>query len=462
MKKVIVLGGGVSGLACEFFLNLGNKVEVSGFEKNSYFGGHAYSWREYDGFWDDGPHVFFGVKNEAEPFFDFFSDTEVDATVLNFADGNWIHHPVYVNLIDLPVFESEKLVKSLINAPVQTLSTNVEIKNYRDFLTHTYGEYFSDKFPLRYNDKYWRSDISKLSTNWINSRMFKPTIEQILKGVNERQNLHYINKFRYPLSDGYSSYFKKAISTSKIKKNVKIKKINMTSKSIATDLGEFNYDHLINTMPLTSFIKLCKDVPIAVQKASEKLECTSMLIVNVSFTGEVDPFFHWAYIHDTNFFSTRITNYSNLNISLNDKLNTGKNMNNLRSRLQVEVYESPSQPFKLSHDEIARKVVDELSLMGLIPKTANVSWSIRYSKMANVIFNLEREDSLDLIYNFLGKFGLERTENDLSANFVEPKSYPNTAGDLSLVGRFAQWNYYWTHDCIKKAKVIANLILEKV
>ena len=91
-----------------------------------------------------------------------------------------------------------------------------------------------------------------------------------------------------------------------------------------------------------------------------------------------------------------------------------------------------------------------------------MSWSIRYSKIANVIFNLDREESLELIYNFLGKFGLERTENDLSANFVEPKSYPTIAGDLSLVGRFAQWNYYWTHDCIKKAKVISNLILEKI
>lgn len=461
MKKVIVLGGGISGLACEFFLNQGDKVEVLGFEKNTYFGGHAYSWRENEGFWDDGPHVFFGVKNEVEPFFDFSNDTEVNATVLNYADGNWINHPVYVNLIDLPVSETERLVHSLVNAPVQRSNAQIELRNYREFLTHTYGEYYSGKFPLRYNDKYWRSDISNLSTDWINSRMFKPTIEQILKGTSERQELHYISKFRYPIIGGYSSYFKKAISVSKIKKNVEIKKISLSNKSITTDLGEFNYDFLINTIPLNDFIKLCEDVPIAIQQASQKLEYTSMLIVNISFTGKVDPFFHWAYIHDTNFFSTRVTNYSNLNFSLNDESNIYKKSTIIQSRLQVEVYESHSQTFQLSHDEIARKVISELRLMGLIPKAAQVGWSLKYSKMANVIFNLDRKDSLELIYNFLEKFGLERTENDLSANYVEPKLNPPTIGDLSLVGRFAQWNYYWTHDCIKKSKVVSNLILEK-
>jgi protoporphyrinogen oxidase len=460
MKKVIILGGGISGLACEFFLNLGQEIEVVGFEKNSYFGGHAYSWEENGGFWDDGPHVFFGEKNDVEPFFDFSNDTEIDATVLNFADGNWINHPVYVNLVDLPVEVSEKLARSLINAPSQTSNKDIKISNYNEFLTHTYGDYFAGKFPLRYNDKYWRSDIANLSTDWVNSRMFKPTLDQILKGTKKRQNLHYINKFRYPISNGYSSYFREAISNSKIKKNIEIKSIDLGKRSVTTELGEFDYDHLINTMPLTSFIKLCKDVPVEIYQAIKKLECTSMLIVNVSFDGEVEPFFHWAYIHDTNFFSTRITNYSNLNFNLVDRLNIERKSQSFQSRLQIEVYESISQPFKLSHEEIAKKVVHELVQMGLIPKTAKVSWSTRYSKMANVIFNLDRENSLEIVYSFLGKFGLDRTENDLSANFIEPEKLHTTTGILSLVGRFAQWNYYWTHDCIKKAKITSSIILE--
>ena len=76
MNKVIILGGGVSGLACDYYLNLVNDLDVTGYEKNSYLGGHAYSWSENGYVWDDGPHVFFGTKKDVEPFFNFSNDNE--------------------------------------------------------------------------------------------------------------------------------------------------------------------------------------------------------------------------------------------------------------------------------------------------------------------------------------------------------------------------------------------------
>jgi protoporphyrinogen oxidase len=459
MNKVIILGGGVSGLACDYYLNLVNDLDVTGYEKNSYLGGHAYSWSENGYVWDDGPHVFFGTKKDVEPFFNFSNDNEIDATVLNFADGHWINHPIYVNLIDLPVSELEILSKSLINSPAQLPSHKFEVSNYRNFLINTYGEYYAEKFPLRYNSKYWRSDLSNMSSDWINSRMFKPTIDQILTGTKKRQELHYINKFRYPVENGYLSYFKEAISNSRINTNVEVIEINLKDKKVTTNLGDIDYDFLINTMPLTKFVSLCRDIPGEVLEASNKLEHTSMLVVNLTFKGIVSPFFHWAYIHDINFFSTRITNYSNLNLNFNDHSYSNKETDNHETRLQIEVYESNSQPFTISHDKIARKVVDELIQMGVIQKNAIVKWSTRYAAMANVIFNLDRKPSLEIIYDYLESFGLGRNQNEFSANLIDSEINLPFESNLFLVGRFAQWNYYWTHDCAKKAKIIVNQII---
>ena len=460
MKKVLILGGGVSGLACDFYLKSNTKVEVLGFEQNPYLGGHAYSWAEDEYFWDDGPHVFFGTKNDVEPFFNFSNDTEVNATVLNFADGKWINHPVYVNLVDLPKDEAEDLSNSLIKSRAQSSYFKNESSNYKNFLVDTYGDDYAEKFPLRYNNKYWRSDLSEMSTDWINSRMFKPSINQVLDGVKSRQNLHYINKFRYPIKNGYLSYLKEAVTDSRIKKNIVVKEVDLSKRKVTTDIGEFYYDYLINTMPLNSFISMCKDVPIAVKEASSKLENTSMLIVNVTFAGIVDPFFHWAYIHDSSLLSTRITNYSNLNYNFDEKKFDLKNSILKTSRLQVEVYESKSQPFALSHDDIATRVVDELFSIGLIPKKNTAKWSIGYSAMANVIFNLNRRNSLEKIFDYLEEYGLGRTEHEFSANLIESDSTPMSS--LFLVGRFAQWNYYWTHDCARKAKIVANQISKEV
>jgi protoporphyrinogen oxidase len=68
---------------------------------------------------------------------------------------------------------------------------------------------------------------------------------------------------------------------------------------------------------------------------------------------------------------------------------------------------------------------------------------------------------LEVIYEFLEKFGLPRQANEFNANFAEMNQSNSPANDLFLVGRFAQWNYYWTHDCAKKAKEVAHQIVNR-
>ena len=74
MKRVVILSAGISGLATEYFLKQEFNLEVSGYEKNSYYGGHAFSWKENDAIWDEGPQIFFGKANDVEPFFDLSID----------------------------------------------------------------------------------------------------------------------------------------------------------------------------------------------------------------------------------------------------------------------------------------------------------------------------------------------------------------------------------------------------
>ena len=63
---------------------------------------------------------------------------------------------------------------------------------------------------------------------------------------------------------------------------------------------------------------------------------------------------------------------------------------------------------------------------------------------------------MEKIFDYLEEYGLGRTNNEFSANLIESVSTPMSS--LFLVGRFAQWNYYWTHDCARKAKIVANQI----
>jgi hypothetical protein len=37
----------------------------------------------------------------------------------------------------------------------------------------------------------------------------------------------------------------------------------------------------------------------------------------------------------------------------------------------------------------------------------------------------------------------------------------DTVGDLVLAGRFGQWKYYWTDDCVLRGKYISEAINSK-
>ena len=455
MKRVVILGAGISGLATEYFLKQEPSVIVSGYEKNPYHGGHAFSWKEKEAIWDEGPHVFFGKMNDVEPFFDFSIDAEQPATVLNFADGDWIPHPIYVNLFALPENRKSEMTTSLLGASAQHEKNHLDSRqDYGSWLIGAYGETFSKNYPMKYTRKYWRVEPKSMSTDWIGERMFAPSELEILEGAKGAQLLHYIKKFRYPKKGGYSKYFAKSISNSNFKLNSRITGINLDQKIIQIGAENVDYDFLVSTIPLTSFINLLLEVPSEIRVASQNLQCTSLLLVNLQIESTVEPYFHWAYVHDEELFSTRITNYTNLGIG---------NQNDKTSYLQVEVYETADQPFRTTHEEVANAVENELREIGLIRAGARVSKTFHYSAHANVIFTHSRGRSLKLIFDYLEEFGLGRDVNENSPNFV-PRTLGNTnpGQELFLTGRFAQWNYYWTHDCVKRAREVSRDIVKQL
>jgi len=86
------------------------------------------------------------------------------------------------------------------------------------------------------------------------------------------------------------------------------------------------------------------------------------------------------------------------------------------------------------------------------------SYHTKWVDWANVIFDQEREIAQNVIFTWLESLGMTREEDDL-----EPMSDWETkktikVGDIVLAGRFAQWKYFWTDDCVMRAKYIVDNI----
>jgi len=130
--------------------------------------------------------------------------------------------------------------------------------------------------------------------------------------------------------------------------------------------------------------------------------------------------------------------------------------------VQVEVYFSRYRPFTDTTESVADTVVDELVEMGLIDPDSvggksNLTVHTKWVPWANVLFHHQTKDALDVIWKWMEQFGLERESDDLLplTDWNERKNKSPNA-PLSMAGRFGQWKYYWTDDCVMRGALLNN------
>lgn len=443
-----ILGCGLSGISSSF--HLGHKNCIL-FEKNEYMGGHIYSYEKDGCIWDEGPHVSFTKNNYVKQLFqknlndDFL---EYNTIVSNYYNTSWIPHPAQSNLYAVPEPDKTLCFNDFLLA--RKGISDVKILNYEDWLTAAFGKVFYEKFPKVYTEKYWTVPCNELTIDWVGERVFYPEINDVKEGyIGPREKSdHYITNIRYPRYNGFYSFVKKMTDGIIVSLGYELKYISFLNKSILFENGEIhNYDKLISTIPLPVLISK-SDAPQNVKEAAHNLKCTSVLLINIVASHLTQQNCHWLYVYNKNYYSTRI-NFS-------DRLSVNNAPENT-SAIQVEVYFSDNKKMTNSIDDIANAVCEELIEMGLIlDKSYIKSKHTKFVSWANVIFDHNRIKSLDLILNWLSKVGLIRNKQDLLPTTNWEKISLNDKAELFLAGRFAEWKYYWSDDCILTGKAIAD------
>jgi protoporphyrinogen oxidase len=447
LKKYTILGAGLSSISASYHLGHNNCIL---FERNNYVGGHIYSEKINDFIWDEGPHVSF-TKNEyvknlfANNIKGDFLQYPVDP--MNYYKGSWIPHPAQSNLWAVP----SPLNKNCLFDFISTRENQNKVcLNYYDWLKLSFGELFTDVFSVSYTKKYWTVHPMELTTDWVGERIFRPDIEDVKNGFIAPldKKTHYITEVRYPKIGGYFGFAEKMYTGANISLNKELLFIDFNTKKLSFKDGSiFNYDYLINTIPLPILIER-SSAPDYIKEAANELNCTSVLLINICISHPALRSNNWIYVYDENKFSTRI-NYTEL-LSPN---NAPKG----KSGIQVEVYFSRHKSKEMDDEEIAKVVSGELIEMGLIKGLEYIeSCHTRWVKWANIIFDHKRKEAQKVVFDFLEKYGLIREEDELDPMTDWEKKKPFKMGKIVLAGRYAQWKYYWTDDCILRGKLIAD------
>lgn len=426
--RCTILGAGLAGLSTSFHIGHDNCII---YEAKPYYGGLIYSEIREGYTWDVGPHISF-TKSEyvrnlfAESVNQEFEELEVSAG--NYFRGHWIDHPAQSNLYQIP----EPLRTECLNSFLQARSreaTQPQPANYQELLYQAFGRVFADTFPAAYNRKVWTVAPINLGVDWIGPRVFYPSVQDVkdgFKGPLDRAT-HYVTTARYPSRGGFISFARKLAYSARIYYGKTLETINFSKRQIGfSDGTQSDYHTLVSTVPLPTLINCAKDIPDEVREAASLLRCTNLLLVEIAANHQQNSKYDWIYVYDEDKLSTRISFIEGW---------SPNNVPDSTTGIQVEVYGSVYRPLPTDRKEVTRKVQLELVEMGLLESLeAVISVHVRHVPWANVIFDHNRQAALDTVNAFLDSFGVMRA------------------------GRYAEWQYLWTDDCVLSGQRVAETI----
>jgi protoporphyrinogen oxidase len=418
MANIVVLGSGMAGFGAAHRLHAEGITPVM-YDKNDYHGGHTASFRSDTGFlFDVGPHISFTKDPRIQNLFAESVNQEYETVQINLNNywrGHWPLHPVQLHLHGLP----EDLVVNVIRDFVQEhQKPEIPIKNYEDWLLSSFGKTFTETFPMQYTRKYHTTPASNMSTDWLGPRIYRPSLEEVLRGAvsPSAPHVHYITHFRYPSAGGFVNYLKKFVPLGNLKLKHELVSIDPVARELRFSNGHVtNYDGLVSSVPLPDLIRMIPGAPPEVVAASRRLACTTCVLVNVGVNRADLSNAHMTYFYDEDICFTRL-GFPHMLTARNAPPGTGS--------IQAEVYFSDKyKPLTGSPEDWIEPVISDLRRCGLLREDDRVLYSkamlLRY---ANIIFDLDRAAALATVHGYLDEIG------------------------IAYCGRYGDWGYMWTDE----------------
>ena len=402
------------------------------YDRNPYYGGHTRSIRYPGGFvFDEGGHISFTKHSHvrdllAENVGGRFEERRLK--IDNYWHGYRVPHPVQCNLRGLPADLVGRVVEDFLSVRDKDPRTD---GSYAEWLLDAYGKTFAETFPMVYGRKYHTTTMDRLTTEWIGPRMYRPSYEDVLRGVNGEQTAqaHYVSTFRYPSVGGFESYLASFAERFELRLNHRLTGLDPTGRMLRFENGCAEpYEKVISSVPLPELIPLIDGVPADVRDAASSLACTTTVLVNLGIARADLSDTAITYFYDEDVVFSRI-NLPHMFSPNNAPAGCGA--------IQAEVYFSAKyKPLLVDPRDLIGPVVRDLRRCGFIRDADFIvlrdAAVVRY---ANVIFDRDRRRALETVHGFLDDVG------------------------VYWCGRYGSWNQAWTDEAFIEGEQAARTAL---
>jgi len=419
-----ILGGGLAGITIAAHLD--DEYEV--LEKDSRGGGHCQTVQE-QGFTYDagGPHIIFSRNQPMVDYMVSLLEGNVHQARRNnkiFYKGRYVKYPFENGLFDLePQDRFECLYHYIKNdyPPPQT--------NFKEWIYHHFGKGLAEKYLIPYNEKIWNVPAEELGLEWVEGRVPKPPVEDVIKaavGVETEGYTHQLY-FNYPLHGGIESLPRAmAKNVRNIVPDFAVERIWKEGSRWCVSNGAETrrYDALAATIPIQEIAAALEGVPQEILTAVNALRYNSLVTVSIGMDSARLPDFTAIYVPDPEVRFHRLSFPA---------VFSPQNAPPGRSILQAEITTNPGDgTHELSDAELLADVISDLQDMELVRGS-----EVCYSRVLRT------------------KYGYV-VQNDACRRYLrQAKAYFEERG-IALCGRVAEFEYINMDVCIERAIKVAE------
>ncbi len=313
-QKVVILGAGLSGLACadEILRKGKNKLEMVILEKNPFIGGLATTFKK-DGFlFDLAPHRWFTKNDELNEWMDELMSKEmiwVEKNTPMYQFGKFYKYPFEISDI-VKKIDPLKMIAMLGTYGWTRIANKLfprKIVNMKDAYINRFGYALYKWFNEEFNEKLWgKGGCETMSADFVQQRTRDLSVTTIIRNtlgfggkvVSLTPHFHFPKLGIGRIAQNLAARIQK--NGGKIKNEVVINKIKKTKFgcNVITNQGDFGADLLVSSIPIDELVKMIEPkAPQKILQATEKLNYIHQKIVVLLANKPRLTHFTWVYVH---------------------------------------------------------------------------------------------------------------------------------------------------------------------
>lgn len=417
--KTVILGGGLAGITLARLLaERGEEVLV--LEREDRPGGLCRSIT-FGGFTFDagGSHILFSRDNEVLSFIHRVlggnRGERKRNTKVRYKD-RYVRYPFENGLSELPKEDCFTCLNEFVKNRMAIERGEVAPPaHFRDWILYTFGKGIGDAYLIPYNEKIWNYPLDQMSLHWVEGRVPRPPVEDIIRSAVGIETEGYTHQavFSYPVTGGIEALIHAMAGpvASRIRTGFSVRSVRKTPSGWEVSDGNETIaaDRVISTIPLQHLAPCLEALPEAVRTAIGDLKYNSVACIGIGLSGETLPY-SWVYLPGRDHsYANRISFPSNFSETVAPA--------GCSSILAEITYNAGDDIDRMSDDAIRDHVITTLGAAGILDPAQVVETCVVRNPFAYVVYDLAWQRNMQTIRSYFSGIG------------------------LPLVGRFSEFEY---------------------